>query len=223
MATYIYFFYVGLASRLLPFITGIRRWSAVGRAGQLLVGFVGLSIAGDVTQWVTAKNGLNNQWVAHLLIGVQTPVLVLAFAEWADHPRLRRTLRSTALAAPVVWAVLTLAFESLTRFARVTGPLQAGLFCLVAALVLFRRALASEVPLSRSDWFFVCLGVLLVYSITAVARPLLDLFTAKGETVIPGISVWKTFMVLQTIANFLYARALYLAGRPYARAAPAVA
>lgn len=224
MDSYIYFFYVAFGSRLLPFGMGLRRWGSVGAAGHLLVLFVGLSIAGEIAQYIVGRvYGQNNQWVSHLLIGAQTPVLVLAFAEWAGSPRLRRTLRVTAVIAPFVWIVLTLAFESLTRFARVTGPLQAALFCLVAATVLIRRALAAEAPLALSDWFFVCLGVLLVYSLTAVYRPLLDLFTAKGVTTIPALTVMKTLVTVQTIANLLYTRALYVAGRTRPHAVPAVA
>lgn len=225
METSLYFAYVAIVSRLLPLGMGIRRWRVIGPAGRLLVAFVGLSLAGDVIGGIILGRvlGLNNQWISHFLIAVQTPILVLAFSEWAASPRMRRALRYTAVAAIVAWIVLTLGFETLTRFARVTGPLQAALFCVVAATVLIRRALAAESPLGSSDWFFVCIGVLLVYSLTAVYRPLLDLSTTKGIVAIPAWTVLRTLSTLQTIANLLYTRALYVAGRTSARAVPAVA
>lgn len=223
METYIYFAMAATISRLVPLAIGARRWEAIAHAGRLLCAFIALSFAGDVVQFVFARMSRNNQWVSHLLIAVQTPVLLLAFADWAGASRLRRILIVTAVAAVGGWLVLTLAFESSTRFARVTGPIQAALFCVAAIAVLVRRGLAADAPLVTADWFWVGIAVLGLYGLTAVYRPLLDLFTARGVTAIPAWTVLKALVLLQVTANLLYARGLYVAGRFPVRTAPAPA
>jgi hypothetical protein len=165
----------------------------------------------------------NNLWISHLLIPVQTPVLLLAFREWVQPSRLARGLRIAAVFAVIGWLVVTLVIESPTRFARVTGPLQAALFCVAAAGTLVVRGLSADAPIARTDWFWASLGVLLVYGLTAVYRPLLDLFTQGGISAIPAWTVLKALGILQVIANLFFALALILGSERQLHRIPAPA
>jgi hypothetical protein len=213
--TYIYFAVSGTVSRLLPLAMGLLRWRELGRAGILLVSFVLLSFVGDVAMllvWKVFRR--SNLWISHVLIALQTPVLLLAFTEWARGSWLHRVLRVSAVLAVVAWLLLTLLLESPSRFARFTGPLQAALFCFAAIGVLVQRGLGSEGRLSSTDWFWAAAAVLLVYGLTAVYRPLLDLFTTRGITTIPAWTVLKSLMVLQVIANLMFTRSLFCSREP---------
>lgn len=224
METYIYFAYAGAASRLLPLGVAAAHWKTLERAARLLAAVVALSLAGDAVMFVIGRiYRVNNLWVSHLLIGLQTPLLLLALREWAGNDQLRRFLTIGAIVAVAGWLNLTVTIESPDRFARVTGPLQAGLLCLAAITVLANRGLSGEGALGRASWFWVCLAILLVYGLTAVHRPLLDLFTARGVTSIPAFTVLKALAVLQVIANLMYARAFLLGRSAEATPAPAPA
>jgi hypothetical protein len=221
--TFIYFAVATAASRLIPLAIGLRRWRTLTLAALLLMAFISLSLVGDVTMYVLGRVlKRNNLWVSHLLIGIQTPVLLLAFSEWLP-ARSARTLRLGALAAFGAWLILTLAVETPGRFARVTGPLQSAIFCLYAVSVLITRGLSAEGRMMRSDWFWVSSAVLLVYGLTAVHRPLLDLFTAGGVEAIPGWTVLKALGVLQIIANVMFARGLSLPSTAVHRQIPVLA
>ncbi len=224
METFIYFAYVAVASRLVPLGVAAARWRSLERAARLIAAVVALSLAGDMVMFVLGRiYRVNNLWVSHLLIGLQTPILLLALREWAGHDRLRRILTISAVVAVAGWLNLTLTIESPDRFARVTGPLQAGVLCLAAVTVLVNRGLSGEGALSRAPWFWVCLAILLVYGLTSVHRPLLDLFTTRGVTSIPAFTVLKALAVLQVIANLMYTRAFLLgrSGVPTPAPAPA--
>jgi len=221
--TYIYFAVSAAASRLIPLGTGLWRRRTLTFATAMLMLFIVLSLAGDVAMFVLGRVfRRNNLWVSHLLIGMQTPILLLALSEWMPKGS-TKTLRLGALAAFGAWIVLTAFIESPERFARVTGPLQAAVFCLYAIAVLIGRGLTSEGTMLRSDWFWVSSGVLLLYGLTAVHRPLLDLFTSGGVQGIPAWTVLKALMVLQVVANLMFARALSLPANPIPRPLPAVA
>jgi hypothetical protein len=224
METYIYFAYAGLVSRLIPLGIGATRWRVLDRGGRLLIVVILLSVAGDLVMFRLGRVlRMNNLWVSHLLIGLQTPLLVLVLREWATHDRLRRALGIGSVVAAIGWLVVTISIESPDRFARVTGPLQAALLCLAAIAILVNRGLASEGALTRANWFWVCLGVLLLYGLTAVYRPLLDLFASRGVASIPGFTVLKALASLQVLTNLLYARALFLGTAVNRRAVPAPA
>jgi hypothetical protein len=222
--TYIYFAASAVVSRLVPIGVAARRWASLSAGGRLLLAFIVLSLVGDVVMYVLGRGVLrrNNLWVSHVLIAIQTPILLLAFRKWIP-PRFARMVAGVAVAAVAAWFVLTLAMESPTRFARVTGPLQAGLFCVVAATTLVLRALSEEGRPTRSDWFWASIAVLLVYGLTAVHRPLLDLSTERGVTAIPAWTVLKALTVLQVIANFLFAYALAMRNGTTSRPIPAPA
>jgi magnesium-transporting ATPase (P-type) len=179
---------------------------------------------GDISQVVFGPmRQQNNLWVSHVLGLTQTPVLLWAFAEWSGQGKTGRGLRIAAVIAVAVSTVLILAVDSPDRFARVSGPLQAALLSVAAILVLVRRGLASEQPLLRADWFWASVGVLVLYSLTALYPPLLDLFTAKEISAIPGWAVMKGFAVLTIISNLLFARAIVVSAPVPSRAVPAPA
>jgi hypothetical protein len=62
-----------------------------------------------------------------------------------------------------------------------------------------------------------------LYGLTAVHRPLLDLFITRGVSAIPAWTILKALMVLQVITNLVFANALLLQTAPVPRrvAAPA--
>jgi len=222
--TYIYFAAAATLSRLVPMSTGFARWGSIGAAGKLLVLFISVSFAGDAGMILLGRVlRVNNLWIQHVTILVQTPILLLAFAAWAESPSIHRLLRISAVAAVVAWFVVFLDFESLTRFARFTGTLEAALFCVGAVAVLIDRGLNAGDQVFRSDWFWVAIGVLLVHGLTAVHRPLLDLFTEHGMTAIPAWTVLKALVVLQVVGNLLFTRALLCARCESARPLPAPA
>lgn len=221
METFLYYGIVAAVSRLVPLALGLQRWRLLLRAVRLLLIFVALSLIGDVSQFVFgAILHWNNLWIPHLLGLIQTPILLFAFAEWSGQGKTGRGLRIAAFVGVVVSIVLIFAVDTPARFARVSGPLQAGLLSVAAILVLVRRGLASEQPLLRADWFWASVGVLVLYSLTALYPPLLDLFTAKEISAIPGWAVMKGFAVLTIISNLLFARAIVVSAPVPSRAAP---
>jgi hypothetical protein len=216
-----YFAVAAMVSRLLPLGLGMRRWLSLSHAARLVVVFVGVALAADVGQLIIGRFlRMNNLWIGHAMIAIQTPVLLMAFADWADSAAFRRGIRLTALLSVVGWIVLTVAIEEPGRFARVTAPLQAALFCFAASIVLIRRGLSAELSPDRADWFWISLGVLILYSVTAVYQPLLDLFTTRGVTAIPIWTVLKALTVLTVLANVLFARGLSLSAPSAARLSP---
>jgi hypothetical protein len=76
---------------------------------------------------------------------------------------------------------------------------------------------------ARADWFWISLGVLILYSVTAVYQPLLDLFTTRGVTAIPIWTVLKALTVLTVLANVLFARGISLSAPIATRLSPAPA
>jgi len=222
METYLYFAVAGTASRLLPITAGLLRRRELSYAGILLLLFVSLSLIGDVGMLLASTIfRRSNLWISHILISLQTPLLILAFAYWARGTWLQKVLRLAALFAVVVWLLLTVFLESPSRFARFTGPLQSVLFCAAAIGILVQRGLGTEARLHRTDWFWAATGVLLVYGLTAVYRPLLDLFTERGLTAIPAWTVLKALAVLQIVANLFYTRALLVGAEQSPRPLPA--
>ena len=224
METFVYYAAAATASRLIPITVGLTWRRSLSVSGRLLLLFIVLSLASDLGMILIGRVlRINNLWIQHLAILVQTPILLLAFASWARSASIQRALRVSAYVAVIVLLLITIVFESLTRFPRFTGTLEAALFCLAAIAVLIDRGLTAEAQVTRSDWFWVALGILLVHGLTAVHRPLLDLFTARGITTIPAWTVLKVLGVLQIIANLMFARAFFCMRREHGLPVPAPA
>jgi hypothetical protein len=187
-------------SQLLPpaavgrgFRVPAHRWIALGCL---------VSVTGDAVQFGLGARGINNHWVSYL----STPLMGAAFLwglSWFQ-PGLvgRLALRLTVPALVVTWYALTLVVEDTATFSRFVYPLQALLLLAAALWTLLRLGLApSQLPLPRTDWFWVVGGLALYATASALIHPLAAaLLREREDLVVAAYQVRATSFLVSFLA-----------------------
>lgn len=157
--------------------------------------------AQDTALWTLAEHRVNNLWLLHAGIPVQTALVLGAYSYWQVGELERLTLRFAIVGFLLVWMVLFVWFEEPRAFSRFSKPLQAVLLVSVSAWTLVRRAHESLEPLVRADWFWVTSGLLGYFAVGAVLSPVSHLLMQSAPDLVVKAFLGKAaFSILVYLA-----------------------
>jgi hypothetical protein len=118
-----------------------------------------------------AFRGVNNHWLVYLstpLIGVAAIVAVIGWQVRQMGRLLLRVLVPLYLAG---WTIIVLSVEDMNTFSLVAGPFSSLLLLIAVSATFVTRSTQSFDPLTRQDWFWICLGMLIFYGVEAGYPP----------------------------------------------------
>ena len=187
---------------LLPLWQSRVRWGALSEAQKLFAGYIALEFVISVGCFVLGRMGRPNLWVSHLVIPIETMLIVLAFSAWQVDRRVGLVLRRGAALMLLFWLPPLAGWEPLDAFSIGTDSLQAILCLAVAAYTVVRRYLDLHGPAVEHPWFWIGAGVMLYFATFALMSPLNNyLMKHSPETAIAVLTVRGGF---QVFANVLY-------------------
>lgn len=161
---------VSIFFELAPVIAAVRARRTLSPALALVALCFLLMFVQDVAMWRLAQLRVNNLWLVHLGVPVQTGLLLAAFSHWQREEVERLTLRIALLGFLLIWAGLFLVEEP-DSFTQFSGPLRSVLLVTVSAWTLIRRSQETTAPVARADWFWISTALLLYFATSALINP----------------------------------------------------
>jgi hypothetical protein len=187
---------------LLPLWQTRRYWGRRSEAQKLFAGYLLLEFLTEVGCFVLGRLRENNLWVTHLMVPIETGLILLAFSHWQVDRRIGLVLRRGAPLMLLFWVPPIIGWEPMNGFSIGTDSIQAILCVAVAAYTVVRLSLDTSGPSVEYDWFWIGCGVMLYFATYALISPLESYLTAHSPaTAIAALSVRGGF---QVIANALY-------------------
>ena len=157
--------HIAWASTALPVLAGLwGGWRSSPSRTAVWVWALLLVLA-NALALLLASRGVNNHWLIYLstpLIGV---TVIAALSGWQVRERGRLVLRILRPLYLVAWTVIVFAVEDINTFSLVAGPFSAFVLLSAVSATFVARSMHSVHPLTKQDWFWVSIGLLIFYGI----------------------------------------------------------
>jgi hypothetical protein len=187
---------------LLPLSESRRRWESLSQAQKLFSGYLALEFLTEVSCFVLGRLRQNNLWVTHLMVPVETMLIVLAISHWQVDRRMGLVLHRGAPLMLLFWLPPIIGWEPMNDFSIGTDSIQAILCVAIAAYTVVRLSFDFSGPIVDYEWFWIGGGVMLYFATYALISPLEGyLIKHSPATALAVLSVRGGF---QVIANVLY-------------------
>jgi hypothetical protein len=122
--------------------------------------------------------------------------------DWQLSARERKGFRVSILVFLVVWVALVAFIENMRGFDLITGSLYSLTLLIAGIWTLIRRANAVEaIPIQRSDWFLVSLGMAIQGAATLIGSQIGAILMARGRVDL-FVVAWQVRAAL-VISSFL--------------------
>jgi hypothetical protein len=156
--------YVAWASTALPVLAGLRGGLRDGsRMAVWLWAFLLVSV--NALALLLASRAQNNHWLIYLSTPLEGVAVVAALIGWQTRDLGRLVLRFLLPLYLVAWTVIVLTVEDITTFSLVAGPFSSLILLVALTATFVSRSMRSLEALTKQDWFWVCLGLLIFYGV----------------------------------------------------------
>jgi hypothetical protein len=118
-----------------------------------------------------AFQGRNNHWLVYLSTPLMGTAVIAAMTGWQLREAGRLVLRVLLPLYLIAWTVIVLTVEDIRTFSLLAGPFSSLLLLVTISVTFVTRSLQSLDPLTRQDWFWVCIGMLIFYGVDAGYPP----------------------------------------------------
>lgn len=173
--------YVGVGCEAIALASSFRVRRPMHPALRLLAVFLAVSILEDILGlWWAAYHG-NNLWMEYFESPINALLIIWSFIFWQTSDTVRLALRITGILYCLVCLALVLTVERTDQFGTYSYPIQALLILGIAAYTLVARARATDEPLVRQDWFWICVGWAVAETFTLALYPLVNSLLAANE------------------------------------------
>jgi hypothetical protein len=178
-------------------VRGARAWILAWCATALVTGWVSL---------VLASQGRHNLWLSYLYTPLSTGLVLWALSCWQPGETARLTVRLAIAPVLILWAVLTVAFDSTSTFSRAAEPM-VNLVCLgAAAFTLLARSLRARGDLLHQDWLWITAGLALYFGTWSLLIPLSGLLMGAAVPLLRR--AYEMQAVFEAVAMLAIARGI---------------
>ena len=157
--------YLAWASTALPVLAGLLAGWRNSASRTAVWVWALLLVLGNALALLLASRGVNNHWLIYLstpLIGV---AVIAALNGWQVRAVGRLVLRILLPLYLVAWTVIVFAVEDINTFSLLAGPFSSFVLLIAVSATFVARSVHSLEPLTRQDWFWVCLGMIIFYGV----------------------------------------------------------
>jgi hypothetical protein len=189
-------------SLVLPVSAAWRGWRGLSRAQKLFAAYLGLELAGSVAEFGLGRLNRPNLWIAHVVVPVETVILLRVFAEWQMGPRMATGLRWASWPMLLFWIPAIVGWEPKTGFAIGSESIQAIICLAVAAYTTVSRQQQDVSRAVEEPWFWIGTGVMLYFATFALLSPLAGYLLKLGSTTVFGVLGGRA--AFQVLANLLF-------------------
>jgi hypothetical protein len=147
-----------------------------------------------------AFRGVNNHWLVYLstpLIGVAA---IVALIGWQVRQMGRLLLRVLVPLYLAGWTIIVLSVEDMNTFSLVAGPFSSLVLLIAVSSTFVARSMGSLESLTRQDWFWICLGMIVFYGVETGFPPVaLLLGRSRPDLLVAAAQVRAVSMIAAMI------------------------
>jgi hypothetical protein len=181
--------YLAWGSTALPVVAGLwGGWrtsaprTAVWVWALLMVLLNGLGL-------LLALRNVNNHWLIYLSAPLNGVAVIAAMIGWQSGETGRLGFRILLPLYLVAWTLIVFIVEDIRTFSLVAAPFSSLVLLIAISATFVVRSIQSLEPLTKQDWFWVCIGMLIFYGVDAGFPPVAlllgrsrpDLLSAAAE------------------------------------------
>jgi hypothetical protein len=157
--------HIAWASTVLPVLAGLwGGWRSSASRTAVWIWALVLVLA-NVLGLLLAMRGVNNHWLGYLSTPLNGVAVIVALIGWQVREAGQLVLRILLPLYLLAWTVIVFAVEDMTTFSLVAGPFSAFLLLSTVSATFVTRSMHSLDPLTRQDWFWISIGLLIFYGI----------------------------------------------------------
>ena len=156
---------IAWVSTLLPVLAGLRGgWRTSASRTAIWVWALLLVLANSVAL-LLALRGVNNHWLGYVSTPLNGVAVIVALMGWQGREAGRLVLRILLPLYLLAWTVIVFAVEDTRTFSLVAGPFSAFVLLTAVSATFVTRSMHAVDPLTRQDWFWISIGLLIFYGI----------------------------------------------------------
>lgn len=174
---------------------------------RLIVIYSAAALAEGLVMWLLSEQNRPSLWLIHVFGPFEATILLYAMSQWQLRELPRLTIVMCIPAFLLLWGGLTLTTESLEKFPQYVKTVESILLVAVSAYTLVSRSRSLVEPLAQQDWFWVCVGVMIYFSMLAVLNPVANLLLELDSMVLL-MAVFEVNAALIIVHNLLFAWAI---------------
>jgi hypothetical protein len=157
--------HIAWAATVLPVLAGLwGGWRSSASRTAVWVWAVLLVVA-NALALLLASRGVNNHWLIYLSTPLNGVAVIVAMMGWQGGELGRLVLRMLLPLYLVAWTVIVLVVEEVNTFSLVAGPFSSLVLLIAISSTFVMRSMRSQESLTRQDWFWVCLGMMIFYGV----------------------------------------------------------
>ncbi len=195
---------LAVASQAVPLAAVALTRRPIRGARSWVLGWCLFLLAGDLAGRLPARHGASNLWLAYIIVPIGGVLALWALSFWQQREVAQLTFRIATVPFVLVWIVLTVGFESTSRFSLAAGPTAKLLSLGAAVYTLLTRSLRGRADLLRTDWFWVSAGMALYFGAASSLGPLSALLVDSDVPLL--VRVYEVKAVIDILAFLLIAR-----------------
>lgn len=197
---------LAILSFAIPMLAGFRA-RRLSLSLRLIVIYSVAALAEGLVMWYMSATNQTSLWLIHIFGPFEATILLYALSRWQIRELARLTIVLCIPAFLLLWGSLTVTTESLEKFPQYVKTVESILLVAVSAYTLVSRSRSLAEPLAQQDWFWVCVGLLVYFSMLAVLNPVANLLLEQDSMVLL-MAVFEVNAALIIVHNILFAWAI---------------
>ena len=188
--------YLAWASTALPVLAGLwSGWRSSASRTAVSVWALLLVLANALAV-LLASRGQNNHWLIYLSTPLNGVAVIVALIGWQVREAGQLVLRILLPLYLLAWTVIVFAVEDIRTFSLLAGPFSAFVLLSAVAATFVTRSMHSVDPLTRQDWFWISIGLLIFYGIETGYPPVaLLLGRSRPDLLLAAIQARAAFSI----------------------------
>jgi hypothetical protein len=147
-----------------------------------------------------ASRGANNHWLIYLSTPFNGVAVIVAMLGWQGRELGRLVLRILLPLYLVAWTVIVFVVEDVNTFSLVAGPFSSLVLLIAVSSTFVARSMGSLESLTRQDWFWICLGMIVFYGVETGFPPVaLLLGRSRPDLLVAAAQVRAVSMIAAMI------------------------
>jgi len=163
--------YLAWASAALPVLAGL--WGGWRKSSSRTATWIWalLLVVVNALALLLAAQGRNNHWLDYLSTPLFGVAVIAGMIGWQLRNLWRVALQALLPLYLAGWMLIVFTVEDINTFSLVAGPFSAFLLLVAISATFVARSIHSLEPLTRQDWFWISLGMLIFYGVEAGYPP----------------------------------------------------
>jgi len=197
---------LAMLSFAIPMLVGLRA-RRLNLSLRLIVIYSAAALAEGLVMWYLSEQNRPSLWLIHVFGPFEATILLYALSRWQLRELARLTIVFCIPAFLLLWGGLTITTESLEKFPQYVKTVESFLLVAVSAYTLVSRSRSLVEPLAQQDWFWVCVGLMIYFSMLAVLNPVANLLLEQDSMALL-MAVFEVNAALIIVHNILFAWAI---------------